>query len=239
MEACRVTWSKGITYCVVSTGLIGRHFNTLWSEQNDPHFADSIVKLISFNKTYSFEIKFHWNLFRRVRLPATHYLNHWWPSLMVHICPTQPRWDTWKYHWNINAVSLSYFHRWWWLSARLCVSTGILQSCTKLSILRFDNVIQWKDHGKRGKRDIFYWSFYIAYYRTIIAIAWCNIKYHTPVQTQGIYQYLALSHPHTEKKIDDIFITFDNVTCRNEIFRLSLWRHIPQNDISASVYNPQ
>ena len=76
--------------------------NTLRLRQNGPHFADNIFNAFSFELW----IKFHWNLFLWVQLTiikhcfrwwlgteqaASHYLNQWWHSLVMHLCLNELR----------------------------------------------------------------------------------------------------------------------------------------------------
>ena len=64
-------------------------------------------KAFSWMKNYEFRFKFHWSLFLRVQFPiselwfrkwlgtkqaTSHYLNQWWPSLLMHIYVTQLPW---------------------------------------------------------------------------------------------------------------------------------------------------
>ena len=61
----------------------------------------------SWMKIYKFRSRFHWSLFPRVQSTifqhwyrkwlgtgqaTSHYLNQWWPALLMHICVTQPQW---------------------------------------------------------------------------------------------------------------------------------------------------
>ena len=78
-------------------------------EQKGHAFADDISKWIFFNENYcimiqislkSFffrvsltTIRHHWvRRWLGVKLATSHYLNQWWPSLLTHICVTQPKW---------------------------------------------------------------------------------------------------------------------------------------------------
>ena len=68
------------------------------------HFP--LDKWLPFSRRH-FQMRFHWSLFIRVQLTifrhwfrwwlgtkqvTSHYLNQWWPSLLMHTCITQPQW---------------------------------------------------------------------------------------------------------------------------------------------------
>ena len=77
---------------------IANAFNSLRLRQNGCYFAHNISNLLSWMKTFEFQINFHWNMFLGVWL--TIFL-HWWqaiiwnqwcPILVMHICVTWPQW---------------------------------------------------------------------------------------------------------------------------------------------------
>ena len=70
-----------------------------------------------------FKLKFHWSLFLRVQLTMihhlfrkwlgtclvpSHYLNQWWPSLLMHTCVTRPQWV----NTCILKPGVAYLHQW-------------------------------------------------------------------------------------------------------------------------------
>ena len=67
----------------------------------------TFLSAFSWMTMYEFHLKFQWSLFLRVQLTifqqwfrkwpgadeaTSHYLNPWWPRLLIHICTTQPQW---------------------------------------------------------------------------------------------------------------------------------------------------
>ena len=101
-----IIWTNdGLVYWCIYASL---NLNVLRPEQKGHAFADAISKLIFFNENYcimiqiplkSFffrvsltTIRHHWvRQWLGVKLATSHYLNQWWPSLLTHICVTQPK----------------------------------------------------------------------------------------------------------------------------------------------------
>ena len=77
---------------LVQTLLYSGRINSSPSGQNGRHFVNDILRCIFVNKNYCILIKFHWNLFLRVKLTITlNYLNQYCPDSRTHT------WDVWIY----------------------------------------------------------------------------------------------------------------------------------------------
>ena len=82
--------------------------NTLRPRQIGHYFCKRHLQICIFlNENFDFQMKFHWSLFLGVLLTicqqwfrwwlcvdqtTSHYLNHWWPSLVMHLFITLPQW---------------------------------------------------------------------------------------------------------------------------------------------------
>ena len=93
--------------------------NSLWLEQNGWHFGDNIFKCIFLNENCCIAIKISPKFFPKgpidkkpslVHMMASHYLNQWRPSLMTHICVTQPQ--------CVNQPLLVWFH---FMNKKICL----------------------------------------------------------------------------------------------------------------------
>ena len=92
---------------------VDRHEHTshIKAEKNGRCFADDIFECISLKENVWILIKISLKFVPKVainNIPSlvqiTHYLNLWWPSLLPHICFTQPQW----LKWILNRVRILY-----------------------------------------------------------------------------------------------------------------------------------
>ena len=66
--------------------------------QNDCHFLDDILKCICLSERFCILIPISLKFVSKGAIgiksasAPSHYLNHWWPNPLMHICVTQPQW---------------------------------------------------------------------------------------------------------------------------------------------------
>ena len=99
---------------------LNRYYITLRPIQNGRHFADDLLKYILWMKIFIFRLKFHWNLFLRVKITTFPFRFRKWLGA---------DWAT------------SNYLKQWWLNHRCIYASGGLNELRKLALnLKHHNV---------------------------------------------------------------------------------------------------